>query len=200
MKKIIKQGAEAILYKEDEYLLKERIPKSYRISTLDQTLRKSRTRSEAKLLQKASISVPRVYDVDENKMIIKMDFVDGQVLKDVFDTLQHRDNICKQIGKSIATLHQQHIIHGDLTTSNMILKDHTVYFIDFGLGFISQRVEDKAVDLHLLRQALESKHYLHAEKTFKSVLEGYDYCKKDILRQLEKIGMRGRYKRKNAHT
>src|SRR3989338_1412062 len=86
MKKIIKQGAEAILYKEGEYLFKERIPKSYRISTLDQTLRKSRTRSEAKLLQKASISVPRVYDVDENKMIIKMDFVDGQVLKDVFDT------------------------------------------------------------------------------------------------------------------
>jgi Kae1-associated kinase Bud32 len=96
-------------------------------------------------------------------------------------------------------MHDKDIIHGDLTTSNMILKEK-VYFIDFGLGFNSTRIEDKAVDLHLLRQAFESKHYKHFEEFFKEVLEGYKLSKnwKEVLNRLEKVEMRGRYKRKNA--
>ena len=196
--KIIKQGAEAIIYKEDNYLVKERIKKSYRIDGIDIRLRKYRTRGEAKLLQKVENS-PKVFDVDEKNMKIKMEFIDGKLIKDILDDLNKdkRNLILREIGGKIAKMHDDDIIHGDLTTSNMILKDK-VYFIDFGLGFISNKVEDKAVDIHLLRQALESKHYRHFEESFNEVLEGYKLSKnwKEVLKRLEKVEKRGRYKRK----
>ena len=197
--KIIKQGAEAILYLENNCLIKERIKKSYRIDDIDIKLRKFRTRKEAKLLQKVDNS-PKVYDVDEKNMKIKMEFIDGKLLKDILDNLnkEKRNLILREIGGKIAKMHDDDIIHGDLTTSNMILKNK-IYFIDFGLGFNSNRIEDKAVDLHLLKQALESKHYKHFEESFKEVLEGYKLSKnwKEVLKRLEKVERRGRYKKKN---
>ena len=200
MKNVIRQGAEAILIKDGKFLLKERITKSYRIKEIDYDLRKLRTRNEAKLLNKVKINAPRVYEVDETNMTIKMEFVDGQLVKDVFDGLKNKDWLCKEIGRNIASLHEQNIIHGDLTTSNLILKDDKVYFIDFGLGFVSEKVEDKAVDLHLLRQAFESKHYKYAEEAFENVLKGYSCYKnyKEIIKRLEKVESRGRYKKKNV--
>ena len=194
--KIIKQGAEAILYKEGNYLIKERIKKSYRIEDIDEKLRKFRTRREGKLLQKTENS-PKVFEVDDKKMIIKMEFIDGELIKDILDNLKKdkRNNLLREIGGKIAKMHDKDIIHGDLTTSNMILKDK-VYFIDFGLGFDSGKIEDKAVDLHLLRQALESKHYKHFEESFKEMIEGYKLSKnwKEVLNRLEQVGKRGRYK------
>ena len=95
-------------------------------------------------------------------------------------------------------MHNASIIHGDLTTSNIIVHDK-VYFIDFGLGFVSTKIEDKAVDLHIIKKALESKHYLHAEECFHYLLEGYTKENKDvemILRRLEKVEKRGHYKHK----
>ena len=78
----------------------------------------------------------------------------------------------------------------------MILKDAQVYFIDFGLGFNSKRIEDKAVDLHLLRQALEAKHFLNWEKLFAAVIKGYESKDKEkIIEQLKKVESRGRYKK-----
>ncbi|MAG50631.1 Kae1-associated kinase Bud32, partial [archaeon] len=106
--------------------------------------------------------------------------------------------ICEKIGKNISILHDNDIVHGDLTTSNMILKKDKVYFIDFGLGFISDKTEDKAVDLHLLKKALMTKHYRIFEKSFENVLKGYKENKdfKEVLNRLEKVESRGRYKRK----
>ena len=197
--KIIAQGAEAILYKENDYLIKERIKKSYRIDEIDFKLRKYRTRSEAKLLSKVENS-PKVFDVDEKEMKIKMEFIDGKLIKNILDNLHSdkRNLLLREIGGKIAKMHDNDIIHGDLTTSNMILKEK-VYFIDFGLGFSSNRIEDKAVDLHLLKQALESKHYKHFEESFNEVLEGYKLSKnfKEIIQRLEKVEKRGRYKNKN---
>ena len=80
----------------------------------------------------------------------------------------------------------------------MIL-DKEIYFIDFGLSFFSNKIEDKAVDLHLLRQALESKHYKIWEKAFESVLFGYKskaQDAKEILARFEKVEERGRNKTK----
>jgi len=197
--KLIAQGAEAILIKEGNYLIKERIKKSYRIDDIDIKLRKYRTRSEAKLLNKVDNS-PKVFDVDEKEMKIKMEFIDGKLIKNILDNLHSdkRNLLLREIGGKIAKMHDNDIIHGDLTTSNMILKNK-IYFIDFGLGFVSNKIEDKAVDLHLLRQALESKHYRHFEESFKEVLEGYKLSKnwKEVLNRLEKVERRGRYKNKN---
>ncbi|MBU4493256.1 MAG: Kae1-associated serine/threonine protein kinase, partial [Nanoarchaeota archaeon] len=107
--------------------------------------------------------------------------------------------LCKELGKKIAILHNNNIIHGDLTTSNMILNNE-IYFIDFGLSFFSDKTEDKAVDIHLLRQALESKHHEIFKNAFKAVLSGYKIKNPDyniIIKRLEKVEARGRYKGKS---
>jgi TP53 regulating kinase-like protein len=194
---IIGRGAEAILIQKGEFLVKDRIKKSYRLSSLDEKLRKQRTKKEAKLLEKAAelICVPRVLGTDEKEKI-EMEFIEGKKLSEWLDKLENAEEICLQIGRNAAKLHDSNIIHGDLTTSNMILKGDKVFFIDFGLGFNSERIEDKAVDLHLLRQALEAKHFNNWEKLFEAVLKGYDSKdKENILEQLKKVEARGRYKK-----
>ena len=204
--KIIQQGAEAIISLEDspekegeKIIVKDRIKKSYRIRELDEKIRKQRTRSEKKLLEKASkiINAPNPWPLKEFN-IIEMPFIDGKKLSENLDsfTLGKQKEICKTLGESIAKLHSYDIIHGDLTTSNMILRNDLVYFIDFGLGFISKKIEDKAVDLHLLKRALEAKHFRNWEDLFKKVLDGYkDYEEsKKVLERLKAVEKRGRYK------
>ena len=194
--KLIQQGAEAKLYRDKNSLIKERVKKSYRIEEIDKKIRKFRTKREAKLLITAKINVPKVFNIDEENMKIEMEFLEGDLLKNILDTLPLEKSleICKQIGTEVSSLHSQDIIHGDLTTSNIILKENKLYFIDFGLGFFSTKAEDKAVDLHLLKQALESKHYKNFEKLYKTILKNYKH--KDVLKRLEKVELRGRYKGK----
>jgi TP53 regulating kinase-like protein len=99
------------------------------------------------------------------------------------------------LGEEVSKLHEEDIIHGDLTTSNILLKGKRIYIIDFGLGFISNRIEDKAVDLHLIKQALEAKHFQNWEILFKSFITNYQPKDKEkILSQLKKVESRGRYK------
>ncbi len=129
-----------------------------------------------------------------------MPFIDGKRISDYLDKfpLKKQKNVCKLIGESTAKLHDADIIHGDLTTSNMILKNNKLYFIDFGLGFISHKFEDKAVDLHLLKQALEAKHFKNWEILFREVLRGYSKSKshKTVLERLKSVEKRGRYRGK----
>jgi TP53 regulating kinase-like protein len=194
---IIGRGAEAILIQKNNFLVKDRIKKGYRLPELDLKLRKRRTKKEAKLLNKASslIKVPKIISSDDKK-IIEMEFIKGKKLSETLDNLENKHEICEKIGDSVARLHDSDIIHGDLTTSNMILKDKEVYFIDFGLGFISKKIEDKAVDLHLLKQALEAKHFLYWQELFNSVVKGYKSTNKAlVLEQLRKVESRGRYKK-----
>ena len=198
--KIIARGAESIIYIEKENIVKERIKKIYRLNEIDSKLRKYRTRSETKLLEKSAslIDVPKVINFSDKDMKIVMEHIKGYLLKDIINSLDNRKlkEILINVGTQIALLHDNDIIHGDLTTSNMILKDNKVYFIDFGLGFISNKIEDKAVDLHLLKQALQSKHYKICEKAFAYTLEGYKKCKtfNGVMSRLEKVEKRGRYK------
>ena len=209
MEKIIQVGAEAKIILKGNEIIKRRVQKSYRIGILDEKIRKLRTRSETKLLEKASkiIPVPKMIKSDENKKEIILEFIDGKKLSENLEKfpLKKQKEICKKIGKNTAKLHDVDIIHGDLTTSNMICDSaslHThrpkIFFIDFGLGSISQRIEDKAVDLHLLKEALEAKHFKHWENLFESVLQGYKMSKHfpEVLKQFKKVEQRGRYKEK----
>jgi Kae1-associated kinase Bud32 len=204
MEKVIAQGAEALLIRKNGLLIKKRISKSYRTAQIDATLRKARTRREGRLLEKASrlISVPHVEKIDENKNEIVMEFIPGKVLSASLESFDRKKalEICFEIGKEIAVLHNSDIIHGDLTTSNMIFWKGKVWIIDFGLSFHSARAEDKAVDLHLLRQALESKHFSFWKDYYAAMLAGYKKEGKNsaqILLQLKKVEARGRYKGKN---
>lgn len=195
--KVIQQGAEAVIYLDGDKVIKERVSKGYRIKEIDERLRKSRTRQETKLLEKAK-NAPKVFDSSDKTMKIEMEYIKGELVKDILDKMSkdEREELCKSIGKHIGDLHKEDIIHGDLTTSNMILNDKGVFFIDFGLGFISKKEEDKAVDLHLLKHALESKHHEHFDECFNKVLEGYKSYdgSEEVLKRLEKVSKRGRYK------
>lgn len=198
--KIIQRGAEAIILKEKRDVIKKRVKKSYRISELDDKILKLRTRSEAKLLEKAGeiISIPKVKKSDEKTKEIIMDFIEGEKLSDHLNdfSLKKQLHVFKKIGKNVAKLHRANIIHGDLTTSNMILKNNEIYFIDFGLGFISRKHEDKAVDLHLLKQALEAKHFKHRKELFGKILNSYKKNEDSlmVLKRLKVVEKRGRYK------
>ena len=196
MKSILVQGAEAIIRKNKELIIKDRIKKSYRLPQLDDKLRRQRTKREAKLLEKASklIPVPRVSKTNEYQ--IELELIKGKKLSESLDKLKNNKKICEQIGKNIAILHDANIIHGDLTTSNMISSKNKVYFIDFGLGFESSKVEDKAVDLHLIKEAVEARHYKHFSSFFEAVINGYKTSKqsKEVLKRLETVEKRGRYK------
>lgn len=199
--RILQQGAEAkiILDESKNFVIKDRIKKSYRIKELDDRIRKQRTRAEAKLLEKASkvINAPKPEETGDFYQI-KIPFIDGKKLSETLDSfpLEKQKEICRKIGEEIAKLHKEDIIHGDLTTSNMILKNDKIYFIDFGLGFISKKIEDKAVDLHLLKQALEAKHFKNWQVLFDSVIEGYrSYGEAEkVLERLKSVEKRGRYK------
>ncbi len=189
--KILARGAEAILYLDKNKVIKDRVKKSYRINELDKKLRKFRTKRESKIISKLE-NVPKLFEVSDYKIV--MEFINGKVLRDVFD--KKGLNYCKEIGRTIKKIHDKGIIHGDLTTSNMIV-NNKIYFIDFGLGFFSDKLEDRAVDLHLLRQALESKHYELAEEAFNVILDGYNPSR-ELLDRLGKVESRGRYKKKRG--
>lgn len=193
--KLLAQGAEAKLYSKDESILKERFEKKYRIPEIDNKLRKFRTRREAKILTKLEqikFPAPRLNDMNDKNMTISMEKLDGPQVKDV---LEEKPELAREIGKKVRLLHDAGIIHSDLTTSNMIFTDE-VYFIDFGLSFFSDKTEDKAVDLHLLKEALESKHHQIWEDCFKQVLKGYG--EKEVIARLEKVEKRGRNKGKKS--
>ena len=195
--KLIGRGAEAELYLDKNKVVKKRISKNYRIKELDVPLRKFRTRREAKIIEKLpkEIPVPELLKIDDKNMNLEMSYIKGKKVRDVLD---NKIKICREIGQKIALMHNLGIIHGDLTTSNMIYNKQ-VYFIDFGLSFFSEKIEDKAVDLHLLRQALESKHYTVYEKAFKLVLDGYKSKAKNynqIMKRFEQVELRGRNKGK----
>jgi len=205
MKKLIAQGAEAKIFLDDKIILKERIPKTYRLPELDEKIRKSRTKREAKILTKAIefANVPKVLNTNKKgepfeKYNLQIEFIEGDKLAETLNDYEKekQEKVMKDLGKQLAKLHKQDIIHGDLTTSNTIFsKDNRLFIIDFGLGFISKRLEDKAVDLHLIKQALNAKHFQNSEELYKKIIEGYDLEEKSkVLDQLEKVEARGRYR------
>jgi len=205
-KTILYRGAEAEIrlarYMGFRVVQKRRIPKSYRIKNIDDRLISMRTREEAKLMTEARIhgvSVPIIYDVDLEKGIITMEYLKGKRIKDILNNLSEKERmcICNKIGESIARFHNNDIIHGDITTSNMILLDDRVHFIDFGLGEKNSEMEAKGVDLHVLMEAIESTHSRYA-KCFDYVLDGYrKEFKGDVglvVKKIEEIVKRGRYR------
>ena len=200
MKKLIAQGAEAKLFLEGNLILKERFRKTYRIKEIDDKLRGFRTRREAKVLQKLdeiNFPAPKLINSDEKENLV-IEKLDGKLVKEILG--QNYAVLAAEIGKKIAILHNRLIIHGDLTTSNMIFNKE-IYFIDFGLSFFSDKAEDKAVDLYLLKEALESKHYRIWEKCFKIVLDSYrKEANKSLetLKRLEAVEKRGRYMAKKG--
>jgi Kae1-associated kinase Bud32 len=200
----LKRGAEAELRRVDflgrSAVAKHRVPKAYRLGALDEELRRARIRMEAKLMAEArvaGVSVPILYDIDlvENKIV--MEFIDGPTAKEVLDQGGARaKEISREIGRITGRLHAAGIIHGDLTTSNMILRGGQIVMIDFSLGGKGDTAEERGVDLHLLREALTSAHK-NAAAYYREVLAGYREILGDrageTIAKVKEIEGRGRY-------
>ena len=192
MKKI--RGAEAVVSIEDDKVVKDRVEKGYRHESIDERLRSERTETETRLMEKADkygANVPEILDVENSK--IEMENIEGVLLK---EKIESKPEIMEEVGENVARIHSAEIIHGDLTTSNIKISDGEAYLLDFGLSFSSDRIEDKAVDIHLLKQVLESSHPEVAEKGWNFFKEGYESYEKsgEVLDQLKEVEKRGRYK------
>ncbi|MDW8045138.1 MAG: KEOPS complex kinase/ATPase Bud32 [Nitrososphaerota archaeon] len=209
MEILIKRGAEASLYLTEYFgekvIVKRRDAKTYRNPRLDEEIRKHRTLQESSFLIRAresGVPTPLVYFVDTKRGEIIMQYIEGRRMKEILDAESDEsiDELCIKLGQYIAKLHKRDLIHGDLTTSNFILsKDGHLVLIDFGLSFFSQRLEDKAVDLHLIKEVLTSAHK-NSRRIFMKILEGYssvvgEDMVKVLLGKIREIELRGRYTR-----
>lgn len=205
---LIKKGAEANLYLTDWHgrkaVLKRRMPKEYRPGELDERIRYYRTVHEPQLMHEAKrtgVATPSIFLVDLKNTTIVMEYIEGKQVKLLLNDISEseRQYLCFTIGQSIAKLHGHGLIHGDLTTSNMIMSsEEKVVFVDFGLGERSVELEARGVDLHLMKRALESTHYQFAGRCFESVIEGYESVLhgqelKSVLDKIKEIERRGRY-------
>ncbi|KAJ1968059.1 serine/threonine-protein kinase bud32 [Dispira parvispora] len=206
---LIQQGAEAKVYALTFYgkeaIAKERFPKTYRHPVLDKKLTARRVIQEARCLyrcQQAGIDTPALYYIDSNRNIIYMERIQGctvkQYLLNQTDDKAACDGIAEKIGTTLATLHALDIIHGDLTTSNLYIRESTnsLVLIDFGLSFISNLVEDKAVDLYVLERAFLSTHP-NSQALFDKIIQVYlkrSTTGKQVYARLEDVRLRGRKK------
>ncbi|NMJ86510.1 MAG: Kae1-associated serine/threonine protein kinase [Thaumarchaeota archaeon] len=201
---LIKKGAEADIYLVMWYgkkaVMKIRKPKNYRNKILDEEIRKKRTLHEAVMLsnaKKVGIQTPLLYFVDLQNTEIIMQYLEGKLVR---DTLSRNLYICKKIGIYAATLHKNNIVHGDLTTSNFIINDGNLILIDFGLAYYSDRTEDKAIDIRLIKEIMRSVHTTIFNKAFNNFIKGYESTTgssmtSKIMKKVTEIERRGRYAR-----
>ncbi|KAG6484237.1 hypothetical protein ZIOFF_061032 [Zingiber officinale] len=171
---LVKQGAEARVFKSTFVghlsIVKERFSKKYRHPLLDSKLTVKRLNMEVRCMTKArrlGVPTPVLYAVDPILHTLTFEFVDGLSVKEILLDFglngiveEQLDDIAIQIGTAMGKMHDGGLIHGDLTTSNMIIRGETnqLVLIDFGLSFTSTLPEDKAVDLYVLERALLSMH------------------------------------------
>lgn len=201
-----KWGAEAILEEgkwfDLDVIRKIRIAKEYRIAQLDNELRNSRTITESRLLiaaKKIGVPTPYIYEIDLKEATIVMENIEGVIVKELLNSNipdKEKIAIVKEIGRLVGKLHSGEIIHGDLTTSNILLKDDKITFIDFGLGKFSNAVEDHAVDILLIKKCFTSTHTNREKQFFKAFQEGYKLSKNNansVFKRAVKVEARGRH-------
>ncbi|CAN7947128.1 unnamed protein product [Ixodes hexagonus] len=215
---LFKQGAEAKVYRGAYFgkaaIFKERFEKKYRHADLDKLLAVERIKAEVRALRRSrlgGVPVPAVYFVDVTARLIVTAFIENsETARDAIVALQRdatKDNnkkclefLMDKIGELIALLHKNDVIHGDLTTSNLLVQNRdaakpAIYVIDFGLSFISETAEDKGVDLYVLERAFLSAHpgmELPFQRVVKSYCKHYGHKAGEIMKKFEGVKQRGR--------
>jgi len=204
---LIAKGAEADLLLDPDWngvkvLIKRRGEKRYRHPELDREIRRQRTIHEASIIHRAKaagVSTPVIYQVAPEDATIVMEFVEGERVRDIIDDLskEERSRLFTVIGVMAGRLHGAGIIHGDMTTSNIINTAEGPVFVDFGLGEVSSETEKRGVDLNLMHRMLTSTHFRHTEELFVAFEKGYRESlgeeAEEALERMEEISRRGRY-------
>ncbi|XP_065501851.1 EKC/KEOPS complex subunit TP53RK [Caloenas nicobarica] len=210
---LVRQGAEAHVYRGlflgRAAVAKLRVPKRYRHPALEERLSRRRTAQEARSLlrcRRAGISAPAVYFVDcVTNSIYLEDIVDSVTVQDHINSVQRSGNytssllpLAEKMGELLARMHDEDLIHGDLTTCNILLRPPMekldLVLIDFGLSFISGLPEDKGVDLYVLEKAFLSTHP-DTETLFQALLKTYAATSKKsgpVIKRLDEVRLRGR--------
>ena len=184
-------GAEAHIFESTFFglpvLVKQRIPKNYRHKTLDLQIRKARNSREVKLLsfvKKLGVLCPTVYYVGENYFF--MNKINGKLLRESTEV-----DVLTLLGKQIAMMHASGVFHGDLTTANVLVSNGLPYIIDFGLGGFSHDVEDKSIDLLLMKRSLN----FGFDTLINAYIQNYEdlYESKKIVSHISEVEKRARY-------
>lgn len=199
------QGAESKIYfglhSNKRCVIKHRFPKTYRHEILDKKLTKERTKRERRMIEKVGSSsselapyMPKVLWSNGGTLLMTEITDCDTVYNFIENTCPMPNGLDKLIGKCLADLHNIGVIHGDVTTCNLLLKrkqnahdsmspvkkikpddifeTHIVIPIDFGLSTGSNHAEERAVDLYVLERALISTHFSDSD-FFKNILESY---------------------------
>ncbi|KAK5170390.1 serine/threonine-protein kinase bud32 [Saxophila tyrrhenica] len=218
---LITQGAEALLYK-THFLnpttpaaLKVRPAKPWRHPTLDKRLTRQRILAEARVLVKCrreGVPVPAVLELDWEKGWVVLEWVEGGSVKEGIRGWEGKvdrdggemEGLLRRIGQAVGRLHGAGVVHGDLTTSNMMLRpsrsdtddeggdegrgslEGEVVLIDFGLAMQATQEEERAVDLYVLERAFGSTHP-RSEGRFGVVLEAYGGSYKGAKATLKRL-------------
>jgi Kae1-associated kinase Bud32 len=183
---------------------KVRKPLRYRLPVLDEAIRRQRTLREAEMIhqaKEAGVVSPFLYDVNVPSSTLVMEYIRGVRVKDLITTPDvDAEKVFYEFGRDVAKLHVARIMHGDLTTANVVRRDGKLVFIDFGLSIRSERLEDHAVDLRLIKETLVGAHPSVAALGMEALSRGYAAVvgpsrSRAVLRQLRSIERRGRYAR-----
>ncbi|GAX23527.1 TP53 regulating kinase and related kinases [Fistulifera solaris] len=217
---LVSQGAEAKLWKipagplfDVPCIAKERFSKAYRHPALDEKLTKQRCRAESRILTKCvekGIPAPRVLRTDAP--VLYLEYIDAPTVReyletdllvtltdDTQDSPQHNklQQLADAFGQMVAALHNLGIVHGDLTTSNAMIRlpEMTLIAIDFGLAKNTTSMEERAVDLYVLERALSSTHPKLPTDFWTLLLKSYQAAAEKAeatLSRLEQVQIRGR--------
>ncbi len=188
--KTLSEGAEAKIYSATIFnvrmVIKKRYAKPYRVAPLDLMLRRTRTKKEARIMsaaKNAGVNVPSIYAVGKDE--IYMEFIEGRLMRDV---VLDKAALAKA-GIELAKLHKIGIAHGDFTPANIMLSNGKVWVIDFGLAEPNAGIEEKAIDLLLMKRSLPKDFYQAFVTTYASAYTDSG----TVIRRLEEIEKRGRY-------
>ena len=206
--RLLYRGAEADVIRGDwqglDAVYKVRKPLRYRLPVLDEEIRRQRTLHEAEMIHQAKgagVAAPYLYEVDPPASTLVMEYVGGTRLKDVIASKAvGTDEVFSEFGRNVGLLHRAGIMHGDLTTANVVKRGDSLVFVDFGLSIRTERLEDHAVDLRLIKETLLGAHPQVAAAAMEALNRGYAGVlgparSKAVFRQLLSIERRGRYAR-----
>ncbi len=180
---LLHRGAEADLFTFElsrwKAVLKKRVRKEYRRVELDNRIRRERTAREALAMHTAKrlgVRAPTLLEVNPENCSIKMNFIDGVLARNALDSTSPlvARTILRDLGRQVGLLHDGEMVHGDLTTSNVIIAPgFRTYMLDFGMSSHTIEAEDMGVDLHLLERSLVTSHNSDTMSYMRAFSRGY---------------------------
>ncbi len=200
--RMIAEGAESRIYAARfagiDAVVKKRASKPYRIQEIDSAIRMQRTRKEARIIGTASglgIGCPVLLFV--SKYDIVMERLSGRMLNELIESgVKINGRMFSTLGEYAAIMHNNSIAHGDYTPANVMVDGGNPRIIDFGLAEMTNSVEDRALDLLLMKRSINPAQFTEFIRGYSRKCRDHSY----ILERLASIENRGRYNTRTLLT